>query len=219
MQLRLLRQTILYVATAALVFQSTVVAEDLKTVDPGGWTKAKWGMTQDQVKEAFPQATQIQDLGSPMLGIASYVIEHRKFSAAFGFDKDNHLASVHLADQKTLVAPDGTETPMLTCKTCPPPETGTSKSARKRAATELQKEAVIKAEMNAFVVAATKDALLNALSEKYGNPTSHTFSGDTDDFKWLFPSTTISLSWFHSEFKDLNHVDIFYMRRKPSDDL
>jgi hypothetical protein len=219
MHLRVLGQTILGAVIATLLVQSTFMAEDLQPVDPGGWTKAKWGMTPDQVKDAFPQATQIQDMGSPTLGIPGYVIENRKFSAAFGFDKDNHLASVHLADKKTLVSHDGIETPMLTCKTCPPPETGTSKSVRKRAVAESRKEAVVKAEMNAFVVASTKDALLNALREKHGNPTAHTVSDDTDDFEWLFPSTTISLTWFHSEFKNLDTVDIFYMRRKQSTDL
>jgi len=27
--------------------------------DPGGWTKAKWGMTEAEIKAAFPQATQM----------------------------------------------------------------------------------------------------------------------------------------------------------------
>ncbi len=178
-------------------------------------------MTREQLKELFPQITQIEDLHQSRLGIASYVIDNRKFSVAFGFVKDG-LASVHLIDQKTLVDVDGTEIPMLTCKTCPQAETGTSKSARKKAALAAEREAVVKTAMNAVVVTNTKDAIMDTLREKYGNPTIHTVSGDngdTDEFKWLFPSTTISLIWFHSEYKQLDEVTIFYGPRGKSADL
>jgi len=51
--------------------------------DPGGWTKAKWGMTQEQIKEAFPETTEIQEMNEMHLGLSMSVINHRKFAVAF----------------------------------------------------------------------------------------------------------------------------------------
>jgi hypothetical protein len=38
--------------TAVLI--SCVAFAQSAADDPGGWTKAKWGMTEDEVKAAFP---------------------------------------------------------------------------------------------------------------------------------------------------------------------
>jgi hypothetical protein len=65
------------------------------SVDPGGWTKAKWGMKEKQIKAVFPQATQVKDAnGDVSLGISGYRIDPIKYTATFGFDEGGGLTSV-----------------------------------------------------------------------------------------------------------------------------
>jgi hypothetical protein len=191
--------------------------------DPGGWTKAKWGMTQDEIKSAFPATGQLMDQGQTHLGLPVYVVDHRKYAVSFSFDKGDHLSYVHLIDQKTLVMPDGTERPMVQCTTCAPPapdQAKQSKAERQKGVVAAATEAVVKAELNAQAAKGTKDSLLSALTEKYGNPTSHIADPEgTEHFEWLFPTTKITLLWFHSQFKNLDSTELFYSLRKKSSDL
>jgi len=85
--------------------------------DPGGWTKAR-GMTQEQIKEAFPETTEIQEMNEMHLGLSMSVINHRKLAVAFTFNNNGGLSYAHLIDQKTLVGNDGTETPLVRCASC-----------------------------------------------------------------------------------------------------
>ena len=58
-----------------------------KVIDPGGWTKAKWGMTEAQIKTAFPEAKPIIDNGDPLLGLEHYEVGPIKYRVTFYFDK------------------------------------------------------------------------------------------------------------------------------------
>jgi hypothetical protein len=195
--------------------------------DPGGWTNAKWGMTEDQIKAAFPQTTQMEDQGRTGLGLPSYVISNRKYLVAFSFDKEKGLTSVHFTDQKTLVKNDGTEVPLVRCDTCASPSqsnTSSSRAARKKAADDAAwaatKKAYIEAELNEQAVRLGKESLLTALTEKYGNPSSHAMEpSGIEKFVWQFPTTVITLMWIHGEFKQLHSAQLFYGLRKKSSDL
>jgi hypothetical protein len=44
----------------AMLFAQTHQARQNVSADPGGWTKAKWGMKESQIKATFPQASQIE---------------------------------------------------------------------------------------------------------------------------------------------------------------
>src|SRR5664279_1371235 len=62
------------------------------SVDPGGWTKAKWGMKENQIKAVFPQATQVRDAdGDVLLGISGYRIDPIKYTVTFGFSEGGGL--------------------------------------------------------------------------------------------------------------------------------
>lgn len=59
-----LRYTHLKICTATaflvcLTLSPTIAQE--KAEDPHGWTKAKWGMTQDEIQKIFPEAIQTTD--------------------------------------------------------------------------------------------------------------------------------------------------------------
>lgn len=56
-----------YQAALLLLSAIATIAQE-KIVDPGGWTKAKWGMTETQIKDAFPEAKYIAVFGTPYLG-------------------------------------------------------------------------------------------------------------------------------------------------------
>jgi hypothetical protein len=157
--------------------------------DPGGWTKAKWGMTEEK-----------------------------------------GLFAVGLLDQKTRVQTDGTEESLVecgnlySCTSAIPQSTSASRSARRKAAEDLAVatlgEAYIKAELNEQASRLAKDSLLTALSEKYGNPSTHTTkTAGIEEFIWQFPTTVITLMWTHSEFKQLDSVRLFYALRRKSSDL
>jgi hypothetical protein len=193
--------------------------------DPGGWNKAKWGMTQEEVKGAFREVTfTAYPLdGLRGLNLASYPISGRKFSVAFLFDKENHLGSVHLTYAKALVRPDGAEVPLL--RPVGVVQDATSKPSRKVAAAAAEKaavDAIVNAEVNEQIVTDEKEKLLSDMTEKYGNPTTHTIGSEgwLDTFVWLFPSTKISLVWFHSRSnKEVDSVELFYGHLKKSSDL
>jgi len=67
--------------------------------DPGGWTKAKWGMTQAQIVEAYSGQTRLRDYSAPkphsVLEIAGISIgTGPPYKASFSFDKASRLSSV-----------------------------------------------------------------------------------------------------------------------------
>lgn len=74
--------------------------------DPGGWTKAKWGMTQSQIIEAFPGQTGfLNDPSRPksttVLGIKSVSIGPAGvYDIRFFFDKNGGLKEV-------IIEPEG----------------------------------------------------------------------------------------------------------------
>ena len=204
--------------------------------DPGGWTTAKWGLTPEEVKALFPQATQIEVMTEqdkqnaretsrvlpreqqavlpvrpPQLGLPKYLIDRRGYAVAFFFDKDTHLSSVRLIYQSTMITDDGTEVP-LNCSSCV-----AAALAHKPIVPPTDIERIDPA-VNERIVDNAKRSLLAALSEKYGNPTSHTPvpDGNTETYDWLFPTTKISLAWFHSEYKQLNNIYLEYSLRKKS---
>ncbi len=82
-------------------------------------------------------------------------------------------------------------------------------------------DAIINSELNAQICTEAEGTLLSGLIEEYGNPTTHTVAseGSMETFDWLFPSTKITLLWFHSRFKELDSVQLFYTPRKKSSDL
>ncbi len=63
------------IRTALLVSIAGCLLAQNAADDPGGWTKAKWGMAQDEVKATFSG-----------LNLYAYAISGRKFSVAILFD-------------------------------------------------------------------------------------------------------------------------------------
>jgi len=61
------------------------------TVDPGGWTKAKWEMRKAQLKLAFPLATDYESEDGKVFGLKDYVISKRHFEVTFAFAEDGGL--------------------------------------------------------------------------------------------------------------------------------
>jgi len=218
----------------AILVSGVALAQNVAD-DPGGWTKAKWGMTEDELKAAFPQITQVEDDGSSGIGLPHYVIQNHLYAVAFLVDKEKGLRTVHIIFKKKLVKQDGTELDMVECGgvySCPSaaPQSTTSSSSRsqKKAAQKAAedatwaatKQAYIKAEMNEQAVRLSKDDLLKALTTKYGNPTSNTAkTAGIEEFVWQFPTTEITLMWVHGEFKQLHSIQLFYGFRKKSSDL
>ncbi len=160
--------------------------------DPGGWTIAKWGMTQDQIKAAFPDATQVRFLREVRLGLPAYVIGPRKFVVAFGFDASGGLQDVSLFDEFTAEG--------------------------MRQFTETQRISAIPG--FATRIGDVKDDLLSSLTAKYGNFSDHaiTEKGTQDDWSWLLPGTTIKLNWRHAG-DSLDGAHLYYKVRKKSSDL
>ncbi len=95
---------------ALLILFAVAVAQD-KVVDPGGWTKAKWGMTSAQIEEAFPEAKDIAVAGyhHPLLGLQQYEIGAIKYRVTFEFatndGKPGGLISVALKTEDTADMP------------------------------------------------------------------------------------------------------------------
>jgi hypothetical protein len=208
-------------------------AQEAAVLDPGGWTKAKWGMTRSQVADLFEKATDVvDDAGKTNLGIPAYIIGgYHKFSVVFYFGKDGGLGTVHLIDMKTRVKQDGTEVSYFAVakpsevifyneRHVAPWVARQAKAAN--AALNSAEDARVHAELNEQEVANMKDSLLADLTEKYGNPTSHVKKTDSpvEEFVWRFPTSTITLMWSHdSQTKQLDQVSIYYGLRNSSPDL
>jgi hypothetical protein len=203
--------------------------------DPGGWTKAKWGMTEDELNATFPHIAQMQDDGSGGIGLPRYVIENHLYAVRFLIAKDTGLRAVHITYQKKLVREDGSEVDLVecggvySCASAAPQGTPSSSSrAQKKAAQKAAEDAAraatqqeyVKAEMNEQAVRLSKDDLLRALTTKYGNPASKTMrAAGIEEFVWQFPTTQITLMWAHGEFKQFDSIQLFYTFRKKSSDL
>lgn len=197
--------------------------------DPRGWTKAKWGATRDEVRKLFPDATQVdpwtpqerkvvRNLNASELGISSFPISGRKFRVAFSFDKNDRFTGVRLIYEKILIDASGKEVP-LGCQSCAPDAQAPGKESRSAGANANaipSRDEIVRAELNEQIVEDAKDILLNGLVAKYGNPSNDTRDGDRETFRWLFPTTDISLTWTHGQFKDLDAIDLSYGERKKS---
>lgn len=161
--------------------------------DPGGWTKAKWGMTEDQIKAAFPDAAQVRFFRETnRLGLPAYNIDRIRFEVVFGFDASGALQEVTLFDEFTAEGMrQFTDTQRL--------------SAIPGVATGIEN---------------VKGDLLNSLTTKYGKFSDHaiTEKGTQDEWSWLFPSTTVKLQWRHAG-DSIDGVHLFYNARKKSADL
>jgi len=74
------------------------IATGADTQDPGGWTAAKWGMTDAQVLAAIPVATSLDppDAGAHV-HIKSFDLAGAAFHVLFQADKDGRLQSVLLS--------------------------------------------------------------------------------------------------------------------------
>lgn len=82
--------TILFAASALLLGQDS-------KLDPEGWTKAKWGITQAEVKKIFPEAVELtNEIGRRYLALTGFTIETTKFTVGFAFDKEDRLTGVAL---------------------------------------------------------------------------------------------------------------------------
>jgi hypothetical protein len=76
--------------------------------DPGGWTKAKWGMTVSELKQAFPQAVTYNSRHSgPAFGIPECEIDGARAHVVFEMDDHAGLRSVLIEPVETSsVDPD-----------------------------------------------------------------------------------------------------------------
>ena len=80
---------------AAMMFAQSARPRQNVPADPGGWTKAKWGMKESQIKAAFPQTAQVKDsAGKVRLGLSEYPIDLDKYTVTFWFAEDGGLASI-----------------------------------------------------------------------------------------------------------------------------
>jgi hypothetical protein len=80
-----------------MMFAQTSQGRQNVPSDPGGWTKAKWGLGRVQIKAVFPQATQVKDAnGEINLGISGYLIDVDKYTVTFWFSEVGGLTSVVL---------------------------------------------------------------------------------------------------------------------------
>lgn len=159
--------------------------------DPGGWTKAKWGMTEDQIRTAFPDADQVK-LSSTHLGLPAYNIGLIRFVVAFEFDASGGLGTVTLYDEFTV-------------------------AGLRRYLDEKQ---IYQPSGVAAAIERVKDDLLSSLTAKYGKFSDHaiTDKGTQDEWLWLFPSTTLKLEWSHAGYS-IDGVHLRYSARKKSADL
>jgi hypothetical protein len=90
-------------ATAFLVSLTLglAIAQE-KTEDPHGWTKAKWGMTQEEIQKVFPDAAQISDRTfGQMLGLRKMKVGTLDYTVRFRFSS----GSAALAE--VLLSPEG----------------------------------------------------------------------------------------------------------------
>lgn len=81
----------------------TLLAQTHQNVsaDPGGWTKAKWGMNEKQIKAAFPQTSQVKNAnGDLALGITGYPIGPVKYTVTFWFSETGGLRNVDLESEE-----------------------------------------------------------------------------------------------------------------------
>ena len=90
-----------FIALLLATFVASGLAQN-SADDPGGWTKAKWGMTEDQIKAAFPEAGPVRFFKQMnRLGLPTYNIDRIRFDVVFGFDDSGTLQEVTLFDEFT----------------------------------------------------------------------------------------------------------------------
>ena len=158
-----------------LVLSAIVAVAQDRSADPGGWTKAKWGMLGPQIKEVFPEAKDIP-------GLQHYQIGPIKYRITFDFDKKaGGLIGV------SLMAEEAADTTL------------------------------------GVYASAAKDALLGALRDKYGEPTSTQDTPDslgvTHDWKWLLPQTALDLTYVEARERKYRFTILQYSKREKSDQL
>lgn len=136
--------------------------------DPGGWSKAKWGMTDEEILKAFDGQAKRWENAAPGQrgGLAIYGLEIAgvKFDVSMGFDKEDKLLGVSFAPSDQM------------------------EESRK----------VLDGHASAQVLAmrakATFQALENLLVEKYGRPWKSDEGTNSTEMQWTFPTTVITLS-------------------------
>lgn len=168
--------------------------------DPSGWTKAKWGMTEQDLRKVFPEAEPLQKDVFQHLDIQHFRIDGESigaklaelFKVTFVLDKEAKLTSVHLATEGKLVKSDGTDFggPPLS------------------------------------VAQFTEIFLLQKLTDNYGKPTQTSSEEDSgtqaQKWVWIFPTTQISLVCITDPTRpnsDLNRTDLSYQQRKKDSAL
>jgi hypothetical protein len=164
--------------------------------DPGGWTKAKWGMTEDQIKAAFPDAAQIPSV-NPRLVLPAYNINPDRFEVVFWFDASGALQEVALSDKFSVEGLKRLHDDQLTAAQRVSAIPGVARGVEN-----------------------VKDDLLISLTAKYGKFADHatTEKGTQDEWLWLFPTTTIKLTWRHAG-DSIDGTHLLYSLRKKSSDL
>jgi hypothetical protein len=98
--------------------------------DTKGWREATWGMTQQQVLDAFkgevirnrptPSLAPVRPEGKGKLEIPSYEINGAPYAVSFGFDDADHLTFVFIASIKSSQAAYAGLSKLLTEKYGPP---------------------------------------------------------------------------------------------------
>jgi len=165
--------------------------------DPGGWTKAKWGMTVDQIKAAYPDAAQVPSLAVTRLRLPAYKINSYRFEVVFWFDASDTLQEVALSDEFSVEGMKRLQDNQLTAAQRTYPISGAARGIEN-----------------------IKDDLLSSLTAKYGKFSDHavTEKGTQDEWLWLFPTTTVKLTWRHAG-DSIDGTHLLYSARKKSADL
>jgi hypothetical protein len=163
--------------------------------DPGGWNKAKWGMTRDQLVQAFgDQVKEFETLNGKAFGIPSWSISDRAYSVSLVFDKLDRVDEVK-------ISPLGT--------------------ARRKAVGSKPDFFVVPLQK----AAASRTELFTLLRDKYGEPITNSMEhvgggGIRCWFRWFLPRTEIFLSTLEGPVgADVGIVTLTYRQRRVSNDI
>jgi hypothetical protein len=135
--------------------------------DPGGWSKAKWGMTGEEILKAFNGQVKRRENAEPgqrALVIYGLEIAGVKFDVSIGLDEEDKLLGV-----------------------------GFTPSDQNEESRKVL-EGHASAQVLAMRAKATFQALENLLVEKYGRPWKSDEGTNSTEMQWTFPTTVITLS-------------------------
>jgi hypothetical protein len=148
-----------------MALAAVLVASD----DPGGWSKAKWGMTEREILKAFDGQVKRFGKGEPRhragVGIDALEVAGVKFNVSMGFGTEDKLETVLFEPADQMMH---------------------------SLAVELGR---VPAQVLADETDDTVQRVKNLLIQKYGRPWEFAdpVTGSSD-LKWTFPTTEITLS-------------------------